>query len=204
MGTPEYMAPEQASGNAVDHRADLYAVGVILWRMLTDVPLFRRKSALGLLHAKIKEDPPRVSAVPGKAGRVYFERVLQRALARDPARRYQSAEAFAADIATILADTDDLSAAPRRRWQAALAGWARCSQLTQRLYAVWCQLSSRTRRAVGLTTLLTVPLILLFFLRFRRSTPCRQTGASAPISDSSGQRHGVDAPRTASQSYLGH
>jgi tRNA A-37 threonylcarbamoyl transferase component Bud32/tetratricopeptide (TPR) repeat protein len=94
MGTPEYMAPEQAVGRDLDARADLYAVGVILWRLLTGEPLFDVDDGLKLLPLKVSRPPPTLDrTVPGTFSRPWNE-VLQTALRRDPDLRYQTARSF--------------------------------------------------------------------------------------------------------------
>ena len=101
-GTPEYMAPEQARGDArITHRADIYALGVVTYQMLTGRVPFRRDVPLATLHAHIHETPPPLRARPG--GRripVHVERVVLQAMQKDPARRPPTAGAFARQLAT--------------------------------------------------------------------------------------------------------
>ena len=102
FGTPEYMAPEQALSSAdVDERADIYAVGVILWILLTGRPPFSARSSVELLRVKISSEAPRLDrACPG----VFAPQLVaatRRALATRPEDRYPSAQAFADDIAAI-------------------------------------------------------------------------------------------------------
>lgn len=90
VGTPQYMSPEQADGRAVDHRSDLYALGVVLYQMLTGNPPFSGDTPLVVLHKQVYEPPlpPRAlnPTIPVKV-----ERVLLRALAKGAGERYQSA-----------------------------------------------------------------------------------------------------------------
>jgi serine/threonine-protein kinase len=99
FGTPEYIAPEQARGQKVDPRADLYAVGVVLFEMLTGRLPFVCKDDIGYLRAHIKESPPAPSAVAPEAaiGRAVDALVL-RSLAKEPEQRFGSATEMIAAI----------------------------------------------------------------------------------------------------------
>ncbi|HEX2875341.1 MAG TPA: protein kinase [Polyangiaceae bacterium] len=87
MGTPEYMAPEQARGEAVDHRADLYTVGVILYEMLAGTSPFRHEEFVVVLTKKLTEDPPALPESVSAGTRELVTRLLQ----RSPEDRPQSA-----------------------------------------------------------------------------------------------------------------
>jgi serine/threonine protein kinase len=90
IGTLDYAAPEQIQGWPVDARADVYALGCVLFEMLTGAPPFRRGNDYGTLYAHMTEQPPRASeAMPGVP--VAFDDVIARALAKDPDDRYPSA-----------------------------------------------------------------------------------------------------------------
>jgi pentatricopeptide repeat protein len=100
IGTPEYMAPEQVEGKPADQRADLYALGVILFEMVTGRPPFEGDTPLSVA-VKHKTDPPpdpRALApqIPAELGRV-----ILRALEKDRDKRYPTSEAFLADLAAI-------------------------------------------------------------------------------------------------------
>jgi len=99
FGTPRYMSPEQAAAKPVDQRSDLYALGVILFEMLTGRPVFVADSPMVVLMAHIQEKPPRpADARPDLAIPEVVEAICMRLLAKDPAHRYQSAE----DLETTL------------------------------------------------------------------------------------------------------
>jgi serine/threonine-protein kinase len=89
MGTPAYMPPEQARGRRVDHRADIYAVGAILYETLTGKPPFERTDPISTLGAVLTRAPaaPTSLAPEIPAG---LERVVQKAMEKLPERRYAS------------------------------------------------------------------------------------------------------------------
>ena len=93
VGTPQYMAPEQASGGHVTHLADVYALGAIAYRCLTGRSPFRGKDLAELVYQVVHVPPPR----PSSLGRVSapVEDVLAIAMAKDPRRRFSSALSFA-------------------------------------------------------------------------------------------------------------
>jgi eukaryotic-like serine/threonine-protein kinase len=98
FGTPEYMAPEQAVGDAVDARADLYALGVILLEMLTGKCPFTG-NAMSILRARIIEPgPPDLSAIPDED----LRDLVTRLLARQPADRYQTATELVAALDAMI------------------------------------------------------------------------------------------------------
>ncbi|RMG15138.1 MAG: serine/threonine protein kinase, partial [Planctomycetota bacterium] len=96
-GTPQYMSPEQASGERVDHRSDLYSLGVILFEMLTGELPFRSDTPMGYLGKHIVEPPPRPSSLRPDLPPVLDEVVL-RLLEKSPDDRYQSADQVLADL----------------------------------------------------------------------------------------------------------
>ena len=100
IGTPEYMAPEQATGGVVDHRADVYGLGVLAFEMLTGTLPFQAPSDIATLLAAQSQqpDPPsrRNAAVPPEV-----DALVLRALAKLPEDRHPSMVAFAAEIARL-------------------------------------------------------------------------------------------------------
>ena len=97
MGTVAYMSPEQAHGDGVDHRTDLWSLGVVLYEMLTGEKPFKGDHAQGIVHAVLNTRPRPVRQhnpdVP--AG---LEPIVVRCLAKDPARRYARAADLLADL----------------------------------------------------------------------------------------------------------
>jgi serine/threonine protein kinase len=94
-GTPVYMSPEQASGQPGDARSDLYALGVILFEMLTGRPPYEDEGSVAVMMRHLNDPiPPLSDFLPLK--NPALERILTRALAKNPNDRYPSIEAFAA------------------------------------------------------------------------------------------------------------
>lgn len=95
FGTPEYMSPEQASGAQVDHRSDVYSLGLVLYEMLVGQPPFRGRNKMALLQRHIRETPTPVErACPSPLPRG-LAKVVAQALAKDADARPQSMAEFA-------------------------------------------------------------------------------------------------------------
>jgi serine/threonine protein kinase/WD40 repeat protein/ribosomal protein L37AE/L43A len=101
-GTPEYMAPEQARGEPVDHRADLFSLGSVLYAICTGVPPFCGTSAVVVLRQVSDEAPTRVRALNPQTP-TWMEALIARLLAKNPADRFQSAAEVAALLEGFLA-----------------------------------------------------------------------------------------------------
>ena len=101
VGTPAYMSPEQAAGKAVDHRTDFYALGVILYEILTGQLPHDAPSPLALMLKRTSEPP-----VPPRQLNAHIpeavERVVMRALSDSPDDRYPSGGTFAADLVAAM------------------------------------------------------------------------------------------------------
>jgi Tol biopolymer transport system component len=109
IGTASYMSPEQAEGRPVDHRSDIFSLGILLYEMATGTRPFKGESAMSILSAIIKDAPvPAADVNPGVPPEL--DRVIRRCLPKDPARRYQSA-------VDLRNDLEDLAHAspPKRR-----------------------------------------------------------------------------------------
>ena len=90
FGTPEYMSPEQAAGKQLDHRVDVYAMGVILYECITGTVPFLGDTFMGILTQHMFEEPPALlDANPHVECPSELEMVIYKALAKDPEDRYQ-------------------------------------------------------------------------------------------------------------------
>lgn len=95
MGTPEYIAPEQIRGRQVDGRADLYAMGIVLFELVTGNRPYRAREVLQLLMAHLKEPTPEIETTPEQNIPENIPAVIRKAMAKDPGDRYQTAREFA-------------------------------------------------------------------------------------------------------------
>ncbi len=93
LGTPEYMAPEQAKGEEANARSDLYSLAVVAYQMLSGAVPYKADSTLALLYKVVNEPLPPIRQVKPELPEA-VEEVLQRALAKDPAVRYPNVTAF--------------------------------------------------------------------------------------------------------------
>ena len=97
MGTPRYMSPEQVEGKEVDSRCDLYALGLVLYEMVTGATPFSGESTWQLMYQRVQVLPKDVKLV-NPALPDYVARVIMHCLEKDPANRYQSARQILADL----------------------------------------------------------------------------------------------------------
>jgi Protein kinase domain len=98
MGTPAYMAPEQAEGKAIDDRVDVYALGLILFEMFTGVPTFQADTPVSLALKQVRERPKSPRELEPSISTRLAEIILK-CLEKDPQHRYQSVEELKAALA---------------------------------------------------------------------------------------------------------
>lgn len=98
IGTPDYMSPEQARGDVLDHRSDLYSLGVMAYQMLTGDVLFHATTPMGVIFKHVTDTPPMPRQLrPDLPEGV--DDVLAKILAKDPNERYQKAQDFVRSLA---------------------------------------------------------------------------------------------------------
>ena len=181
LGTAGYLAPEQITGAAVDARADLFALGSILFELRTGTRAFAREHTIDTLHAIVHDDPPDVlpAADPMTA-------IVKRLLAKAPEARFQSA----VDLLWVLERLHAVDAAaepitspaatPQRRWLGSPRRWAVASAAALALAA-----SFAMGRLIPRVETATNPPVLT---RFTWSLPAGSQLASAPIVSPDGRR----------------
>jgi serine/threonine protein kinase len=132
LGTLDYLSPEQALGRPMDHRSDLFSVGIVLYQVSTGVLPFGGDSLGERLEALLRGTPKAVEelnpALPAELGRI-----VRKCLEKDPARRYQNARELVVDLGNLQRDSDpslvvrapvpDVSASQRPALLPRLFGW---------------------------------------------------------------------------------
>ena len=131
LGTVGYMAPEQVRGEAVDHRADLFNFGAILYEMLSGQRAFRGKSNVETMHAIVKEEPPDLATLNPHIPSV-LQRIIRHCLEKNPQERYQSAS----DIAFDLEMLTDPASMPLGQQAATAQKWNRLGWIAAALLAL--------------------------------------------------------------------
>jgi serine/threonine-protein kinase len=97
MGTASYLSPEQAQGQSVDARTDIYSLGVVLYEMLTGRPPFTGDSPMAIAYKQVNATPEAPSSVNPEVP-PELDAVVMRALSKNPANRYQTGQEFADDL----------------------------------------------------------------------------------------------------------
>jgi serine/threonine-protein kinase len=111
-GTSTYAAPEQAQGLAVDHRADIFSTGVLLYEMLAGTWPFKGRTALDVRYAVVHDTPKPIDEARGEKSPFLtrLQTILDRALAKEPAERYQSVAELRDDLQAVLREIQGDSA----------------------------------------------------------------------------------------------
>ena len=114
LGTPQYMSPEQARGEVVDHRSDIFSLGAMLYEMATGQQPFKGPSTIDVLSSVVRDKPTAVSDIRPDLPEP-LARVIEKCLSKSPADRYQTARALYDELKALKADSDSgvLYDAPR-------------------------------------------------------------------------------------------
>ena len=174
IGTAQYLSPEQARGETVDARSDIYSAGCLLYELLVGRPPFIGESPVSVAYQHVREAP----VPPSQLDPVItpdIDAVTLKALAKDPADRYQSAREMKADITRVLAGQQATAVVPR----IADAGRRRTTSPTRVVPPVPpapCRRrpATRTRSAragVGLAVLITALIMLVLGVGGVRALP---------------------------------
>jgi Tol biopolymer transport system component len=125
MGTVGYMAPEQVRGQEADHRTDIFSFGVILYEMLSGRRTFSGESAIEVMNAILKEEPPELSETNTRVS-AQLEKIVRRCLEKQPERRFHSAHdlGFALEALSIPSGSE-LPATTESAGKSRLLGHAR-------------------------------------------------------------------------------
>jgi len=110
VGTPQYMSPEQATGDPVDHRSDIYALGSVVYEMLAGAPPFVGSTAEVILARRLTDPAPSLRSVRDLVPH-HLDGAIQKALARIPADRFSTAAQFLEAISRVPGEL------PRRAWR---------------------------------------------------------------------------------------
>jgi len=157
MGTAAYMSPEQATGEKVDHRTDIWSLGVVIYEMICGQLPFKNDYEQALLYAIMNEEPEPLTAkrtgIP-----ISIDGVISKALAKDPAMRYQHIDEIPADLKTIELKSGSLT--------------TRISSQTRMFQSPQKKSSKIIKQIPWMITgaVIIVSLFLIFFLRTNKST----------------------------------
>jgi Tol biopolymer transport system component len=136
VGTYQYMAPEQLHGKAIDARTDIFALGSVLYEMVTGKRAFQGQSQISVMSAILEKDPEPVSSLRPLTPPA-LDHVIKRALAKDPDQRWQSASDLALEL-KWLSESSASSAIPAAtRLRPANRIWALAAALAASLFAAF-------------------------------------------------------------------
>ena len=172
LGTAGYMAPEQVEGKDVDHRADLFAFGCVLYEMVTGKKAFAGRSPVETLQLIVHEEPPPLGEVSPQLP-ADLERIIKKCLIKEPAQRAQNANDLAVDLRMLLTDVETGAAIPLAAAQGE-AGGVRAMGLAGAAGLEGAAGAGWTRGSRGVAVALTILAVIagaLIGWRLTRSVP---------------------------------
>jgi serine/threonine-protein kinase len=173
LGSPLYMSPEQARGDDVDHRADIWALGVVLYETITGRPPFEGKNYNAILYSIIANPP--TSIVQLQVGDEELWSILERALQKDPDRRWYSMRDFGEALSRWLVDKNVLEDITGASLQSTWLNWKRDED------ALSPGASLRPRDEEGAAPVALPPVPSLEGIRSREITERRQRQDRRPM-----------------------
>ncbi len=176
MGTPDYLSPEQALGEALDSRSDIYSLAITLFFLLAGSPPFRADSALALALLHVHEPPPLLGTIRADVT-PQIDLVIGKALSKWPEQRYQTVGEFSDTFAEAVANTIDQIAFTNHRAQGdpfgkGGGGWKAASPLESavRIKAIWERPFKCSQVAIAIILLLLILAASLSAAIIRSST----------------------------------
>jgi len=166
LGTAAYMSPEQARGEVVDHRTDIWSLGVVLYEMISGRLPFRGEYEAAMMYSILNEDPEPLTSLRSNVP-IDLERVVAKMLAKNPAARYQHVDELPVDLKTI-----DLSATGTSR-----ISMAKVTKQPEKQSAFWL-------RAIpwSIAILLAAALIAILVLQRPSPAPVKRSSINLPES----------------------
>lgn len=174
-GTPLYMSPEQAAGDAIDHRSDLFSLGAVLYAMATGRPPFRAETTFGILR-RIRETAPRSIREINPDIPEWLERMVLKLLEKDTADRFDSAGEVAALLEQCLAHVQQPTTVPL---PAEIANWP-LSPVRERVAAPLWSPTRGLQIGGVLLTLVVVSIPFWFSWSQPATTPNGPVGGASP------------------------
>ena len=178
LGTPQYMSPEQARGEELDARTDIWSLGVVLYEMLAGRPPFRGETKSHTVVSILESEPPPLTTfapdIPAE-----LQRIVRKALTKDPDSRYQTARDLMIDIKTLRRDLD-IKSEMKRSTSSEISGTdnfgaqvgqheSSGSSKVANLPLVGDEEGSRGYRILALVAMLVLAAAALVFLLYLRS-----------------------------------
>src|SRR5207248_8842727 len=114
LGTGRYMSPEQARGQTVDARSDIWSLGVVLYEMAGGIPPFRGETPSDCIASILKTEPPPLSGVLSEVPRK-LESILQKVLRKNSEERYQTIKEMLADLRNLKGELEAESSSPQTK-----------------------------------------------------------------------------------------
>ncbi|MCI0554592.1 MAG: protein kinase, partial [Anaerolineae bacterium] len=166
LGTAAYMSPEQARGEVVDHRTDIWSLGVVLYEMISGRLPFRGEYESAMMYSILNEEPEPLTSLRSNVP-MDLERVVAKMLAKNPAARYQHVDELPVDLKSI-----DLSATGASRISTATV-----TRQTEKQTAFWL-------RAIpwSIAVLMTAALITILVLQRPSLAPVKRSSINLPES----------------------